>query len=355
MKIIRRIIAAVMVAAVSLTTLATTAFAWGKDLVDLSDDERFDELWKNVENSYIPLEASLMHDELKKFVSELDLETKIYGYDVDEGFKDFKKWYESKYKNMKIDLYDKNVAEYLKKHPESDLWWTDGAGSKEGELKVFDSNVLVATVKDSKNREVLSYMQYSPESINNMIIWTYDPDKEQFIGTDESGKIIKKLPAYSKPYGYRESSKTSETSNTSSAVEQDESEDTEVSEMEEMEVSYADTMTAKEDEPTTSDTDIVAVENSSNTPDRAGTANEEVSTEAVEEGTVRAKPDTATNTDGTVRADTDPVTAEVAEESPAEEENSNNDNSTTTIIIICGAVIVGIFAFLIVRQKKKKV
>ena len=69
MKFVRRIIAAVMVAAVSLTTLATTAFAWGKDLVALSDNERFDELWKEVEHSYIPLEASLMHDELKNFVS----------------------------------------------------------------------------------------------------------------------------------------------------------------------------------------------------------------------------------------------------------------------------------------------
>lgn len=347
MKIIRRIIAAVMVAAVSLTTLATTAFAWGKDLVDLSDDERFDELWKNVENSYIPLEASLMHDELKKFVSELDLETKIYGYDVNEGFKDFKQWYEKRHEGEEINTYNETVINYLREHPNADLRWTGTIDH----YTVYDLNVLVY-----KGSHTLDdpYMQYDSKNIDDLIVWTYNSDKNQYEGKNISGKLIKKLPAYSIPYSHRESSKTSEPSNTSS-VEQDESEDTEVSEMEEMEVSYADTMTAREDEPTTSDTDIVAVENSSNTPDRAGTATEEVSTEAVEEGTVRAKPDTATNTDGTVRADTDPVTAEVAEESPAEEENSNNDNSTTTIIIICGAVIVGVFAFLIVKQRKKKV
>ncbi len=350
MKIIRRIIAAVMVAAVSLTTLATTAFAWGKDLVDLSDDERFDELWKEVEHSYIPLEASLMHDELKKFVSELELETKIYGYDVDEGFKDFKEWYEKRHEGEEINTYNETIINYLREHPNADLTWS-GSGL-ESTYTVYDMNIKVYEGKHSKD-ELL--MQYNPKHIDDLIVWTYNSDKNQYEGKNISGKFIKKLPAYSIPYSHRESSKTSESSNTSSAVEQDESEETEVSEMEEMEVSYADTMTAKEDEPTTSDTDIVAVENSSNTPDRAGTATEEVSTEAVEEGTVRAKPDTATNTDGTVRADTDPVTAEVAEESPVEEENSNNDNSTTTIIIICGVVIVGVFAFLIVKQRKKKV
>ena len=340
MKIIRRIIAAVMVAAVSLTTLATTAFAWGKDLVDLSDDERFDEVWKEVTRHYMGLEASLMHEELEKFISQLEITT-VYGYDVDEAYKDFEEWYENRHKDMKTDLYDKEVAAYLKEHPESDLWWTDGAGSKQGELRVYDSNILVATVKNEKSRDEVLLMQYTPQDISHMIIWKYDADKEQFIGSDENGKLVKKVAAYSKPYIYKNDASTPEQSYTSSVVEQDESEDTEVSELQE---SYAETSSVMVDDPMVSEDNVVAVEVSD---DKSETA----VGEPREESAVKASNDTAAVSKETVEADT----SMVAEESAAEQENSNNDNSTTTIIIICGVVIAGVFAFLIIRQKKKKV
>lgn len=338
MKIIRRMIAAVMVAAVCLTTLGTTVFAWGKDLVGLSENERFDELWNKVTSYYMGIDASLMYDELKKFVADLEITT-VYGYDVDDGYKDFIKWYENRHKGMKTELYDKEVADYLRKHPDADLDWTSGAGSKDGELRVYDKNILIATVKDSKNREELSYMQYSPESVNNIIIWTYDPDKEQFIGTDENGKLVKKLTAYSKPYGYRETSKTSkpEESSVAEVSETEDVSDIQESEPQEMDVveSTASTVSREsstktsvsEDQP---DSPVHAVEESTVTTDSSAITGE--------------KPDTASES-GT----------DVAEESPTEKGNSSNDNSTTTIIIICGIVIAGVFAFLIIRQKKKKV
>lgn len=341
MKFVRRIIAAVMVAAVSLTTLATTAFALGKDLVALSDDERFNEIWKEVDHSFAGLEASLMHDELKKFISELEI-TSIYGYDVDEGFKDFKEWYNNRHKGMKIDLYDKEVAAYLKEHPDSDLRWTDGAGAKQGELRVYDSNILVATVKDQKSRDVILFMQYSPENISNMIIWSYDVDKEQFIGNDENGKLVKKVPAYSKPYYYK-STDVSEKSEQSESSTTEASEDETVSEVQESTAVEMTVSEANSDKERSAESDA----NATVSEDRTDSADQS----AIEESAVKADDDTAAVSEETVEADT----SMVAEESPAQEENSNNDNSTTTIIIICGVVIVGVFTFLIVRQKKKKV
>lgn len=338
-RILKKMICVVITLCLTVSLLSTTAFAWGSDLVGLSENERFDELWEEVTQHYMGLEASLMYDELKKFVSELELNTKIYGYDVDDGYKDFIKWYENRHKGMKTELYDKEVADYLRKHPDADLDWTSGAGSKDGELRVYDKNVLIATVKDSKNRDKLSYMQYSPENVNGIIIWTYDPDKEQFVGTDENGKLVKKLTAYSKPYGYRETSKTSkpEESSVAEVSETEDISDIQESEPQEMDVveSTASTVTREsstktsvaEDQP---DSPVHAVEESAVTTDPSAITDE--------------KPDTASGSD-----------TDVAEESPAEQENSSNDNSTTTIIIICGVVIAGVFAFLIIRQKKKKV
>lgn len=338
MKFVRRIIAAVMVAAVSLTTLATTAFAWGKDLVDLSDDERFDELWKEVEHSYIPLEASLMHDELKNFVSELDLETKIYGYDVDEGFKDFKEWYEKRHDGEKFNTYNETVISYLREHPGADLSWT-GSGW-ESTYTVYDSRIKVYEGKHSIDEP---FMQYDPNNIDDLIIWTYNSEKNQYEGNDLSGKMLKKVSAYSLPYSKREGSKASEPSNTSSVVEQDESEDETVSEVQESTAVEMTVSEANSDKERSAESDA----NATVSEDRTDSADQS----AIEESAVKADDDTAAVSEETVKADT----SMVAEESPAQEENSNNDNSTTTIIIICGVVIVGVFTFLIIRQKKKKV
>lgn len=340
MKIIRRMIAAVMVAAVCLTTFATNALAAGKYLVGLSDDEIFDLLWERIDYGSKGLEASLMYDYCKQFVyKEFDMQGKESNYDSDDVYHDFLKWYENQTGGMIINLYDKEVADYLKEHPGADLRWTDGAGAGAGELKVYDSNVLVATVKDSKSRDELSYMQYSSESTPNIVIWSYDSDKKQFIGNDEDGKLVKKLTAYSKPYGYRETSKTSkpEESSVAEISETEDISDVQESEPQEMDVveSTASTVTREsstktsvaEDQP---DSPVHAVEESAVTTDPSAITGE--------------KPDTASKS-GT----------DVAEESPTEKENSSNDNSTTTIIIICGVVIAGVFAFLIIRQKKKKV
>lgn len=340
MKIIRRMIAAVMVAAVCLTTLATNALAAGKYLVGLSDDEIFDLLWERIDYGSKGLEASLMYDYCKQFVyKEFDMQGKESNYDSDDVYHDFLKWYENQTGGMIINLYDKEVADYLKEHPGADLRWTDGAGAGAGELKVYDSNVLVATVKDSKSRDELSYMQYSSESTPNIVIWSYDSDKKQFIGNDEDGKLVKKVTAYSKPYGYRETSKTSklEESSEPEVSETEDISDVQESEPQKMDVveSTASTVTREsstktsvaEDQP---DSPVHAVEESAVTTDPSAITGE--------------KPDTASES-GT----------DVAEESPTEKENSSNDNSTTTIIIICGVVIAGVFAFLIIRQKKKKV
>ena len=305
MKLVRRMIAAVMVAAVCLATLATTAFAAGKNLVGLSDDEIFDLLWERIDYGSKGLEASLMYDYCKQFVyKEFDMQGKESNYDSDDIYHDFLKWYENQTGGMIINLYDKEVADYLKEHPGADLRWTDGAGAGAGELKVYDSNVLLATVKDSKSRDELSYMQYSSESTPNIVIWSYDSDKEQFIGNDEDGKLVKKVTAYSKPYGYRETSNTSKQEESSKA-------------------------TASKVETTSSD--------QKSKQEEMVVAESKVNSVATESSTKTS----------------------AVEESLAEEES--NDNSTTIIIIICGVIIAGVFAFLIIRpfliirQKKKKV
>ena len=330
MKIIRRMIAAIMVVAMCLTTLGTTVFAAGTKLYGLSKDDVFDAIWDKLSYSVMGLEASLMHDELKKFVSELKITS--LDYDAAQGNHDFKEWYSKKHEGMKINTYNKTVIDYLKEHPNADLTWS-GTSS---EYTVSDKNILV--YKGSENIHD-PYMQYDPANIKNLIIWTYDPDKEQFIGTDESGKIVKKLTAYSKPYGYRETSKTSkpEESSVAEVSETEDISDVQESEPQEMDVveSTASTVTREsstktsvaEDQP---DSPVHAVEESAVTTDPSAITDE--------------KPDTASGSD-----------TDVAEESPAEQENSSNDNSTTTIIIICGVVIAGVFAFLIIQQKKKKV
>ncbi len=310
MKFIRRMIAAVMVAAVCLTNLATTAFAAGKYLVGLSDDDVFELLWTDLDRGLSGLEASLMYDYCKIYVyNEFDMQGKESNYDSSDLYSDFMEWYKNETNGMEINTYNETVVNYLKEHPKASLRWT---GSYNGSYTVYDLNILVYQ-GNHKDDEPL--MQYDPENIDDLIIWTYDPDKEQFIGKDESGKLVKKVTAYSKPYGYRETTDTSK---------QEESSKTEVSEVE-----------------TTSS-------------DQESNQEEIVVSSAVEE-----QPESTVKVDSSAATDDKADTAlssaaEVVEESLAEEE-SDNDNSTTTIIIICGVVIVGVFAFLIIRQKKKKV
>lgn len=298
MKFIRKMIAIVMVAAVCLASLTTTAFAAGKYLIGLNDDEIFDLLWTELDISQKGLEASLMYDYCKQFVySELDVQNKKSNYDSTDVYNDFLKWYEEQTNGMKIRLYDEEVAAYLKEHPEADLRWTDGAGTKKGELRVYDSNILVATVKDEKSRSEKVFMQYAPKDISHLIIWAYDADKEQFIGKDESGKIVKQVKAYSKPYNTSVTSETSDTSNTPEAPKQTES---------------------------------------STVSTFGSNAQEEVIAEERPEAT--SKPSGTTN-------------KSEAEESAVE--RKGNDNSTTIIFIVCGAILVGVFVFLIIRKKKK--
>ncbi len=326
MKLVRRIIAAVMVAAMCLTTLVTTAFAAGTKLYGLTKDEVFDAIWDELTYSVMGLEASLMYDELKQFVSELEITS--LDYDAAQGNHDFKEWYSKKHENMKISTYNKTVIDYLKEHPNADLTWS-GTSS---EYSVSDKNILV--YKGSKSIDD-PYMQYDPENIDDLIIWTYDSDKEQFIGKDESGKLVKKVTAYSKPYGYRETSNTSK---------QEESLNSEVSEIET-------TSTDQESEPEemiVAESKASVVTTESNTKTSAVEDQPDSPVHVVEES---AAADTSAVTNS--KGNTEPVTAEASEDSPTEEENSNNDNSTTTIIIICGVVIAGVFAFLIIRQKKK--
>lgn len=281
MKRINRIACVIMVCIICLA-MSITVSASGKRLNDLSKNEICDIIRERIVNSYKGLNASLMYDECKEFVDQLQIPTK--NYDTSDCLNDFKKWYKTKTGNMVVHYYNEKVIDYLRDNPGADLVWST-QNTTTNEYTVYDKNVLVDRNYGDEN----IHMQYSPENIDNVIIWTYDSSTNKYIGTNLSGSVIKTLDNKGKTDGQ----KSTETSSVSKIESSD-----------------------KAESPTES-----AIEDYGEAP-----VEEQVS--------------------------------ETVEESGGENsEDTSSDNSTVTTIIIVasGIVIAVVFAFLIIRQKKRRV
>lgn len=329
--IIKKIIAIAFSVAVCLTTVSTTAFAAGKYLIGLDNDEIFKLLWTELDRGVKGLEASLMYDDCRKFVySELNMQSKESNYDLDDVYYDFLKFYESKTNGAKINTYSEEVVAYLKEHPDASLRWT---GSYSGDYTVYDLNNLVYKGTHKENEPL---MQYDPKNIDKLIVWTYDPAIEQFVGKDESGNTVKTIKAYSKPYEYKEPSDNSKQEEPSksevSEVEYTSSDQT--SEQEEMVVSEP------KNSKTNSNINISAVE------ERAESAAQSLSESSITN-------DNSSTVDVDIDEDINTSADEVSKKTNPDG-NNNSNGITTTIIIICGIVIAGFFAFMIINQEKKK-
>lgn len=295
-KTMKKMLCILTVCILCLTMTATSAFAYGKRLNALSKDEVFECIWNLTSPG---LEASLMYEECKTFVEQLEMPNK--NYYASDGYNDFVEWYESKNGKMEIHTYNEKVIEYLKEHPGTELMWSSGSSKRiDGKLyieyTVYDLNILV----DKTTRTLdMPQMQYNSNNISALTVWTYDVADNQFIGKDINGNTVKKVYAYSKPYGVEEMSSTSETVESSSIVSNSNASKIESSVL---------------TEPVTA----------------SDTADHPVEESAIEESTV-------------------------IESSTSEAESRNNDNTTTVVIIvISGIVIAAVFVFLIIRQKKKR-
>ena len=298
MKRLKKMIIVLMVCALCMAMAATSVFAAGKRLNALSKDEVFDCIWKYIEQSNNGLTASLMYDECKAFVDQLEMPSK--NYDTSDGYNDFKKWYVEKNNGLEIHTYNEKVIEYLKQHPGTELIWTTGSSNRiDGKLHVeytvYDNNVLV----DKADRTVdTPQMQYNSKNISNLTIWTYDIEKNEFVGKDINGNMIKTVYAYSKPYGIEEISKSSE-------------------------VIVQESITSK--------ANTSQIENSK-----------------LAESVISNKPEQSME---------EPKAVEETSTTVSESSDSNfNENNAVTIILIisCGIIISAVFASIIIRQKKKR-
>lgn len=160
---------------------------------------------------------------------------------------------------------------------------------------VYDLNIRIDTA-DNLNESYKNsvYMQYDKSNMSKVYVWTYDSTNEQFVCKDESGNTVQTVYAYTKPpYIPSEVSEISTTEEPSRGKESSE--------------------TAIEDDPITQISEEAPVE------------------EQASETTIEA--------------------------SNKSSDDSSKDNSTLTTIIVgaSGIIIAAVFAFLIVRQKKRRV
>lgn len=293
MKRLKKMIIVLMVCALCMAMAATSVFAAGKRLNALSKDEVFDCIWKYIEQSNNGLTASLMYDECKAFVEQLEMPSK--NYDTSDGYNDFKKWYDEKTGNKKILPYSDKIIAYLKEHPGANLELS-GHG-------VYDLNVQVDTNENmNKSSDENIYLQYDSNNIDNAIIWTYNVDKNTFTGTDLNGSVLRTI------------------SNRGTVITKDNQETSKI--------------TSNNYEPSRNQ-----VSKPVDTPKQSAVA-AETSDQAIEELPVE-EPKAVEETSTTV--------------SESSDSNSNENNAVTIILIIsCGIIISAVFASIIIRQKKKR-
>ena len=305
MKIIKKlfcvILCAVCLSAVSIPAFAVSAYG---DLYGLSEEEKFNIIYEQVKSGWQGLEASLMHDELQEFVSNLEVSS--MDYDVKDGYEDFIEWYEKKYDGMEINRYNEKVIAYLREHPDAELRWV-GSSDSYSISDVHNLNPSPYIVDQSDDDYHYDpnapLMQYNQKDLDNMIIWTYDKEKTQYVGKNTDGKVVKTVYAYSQPFGISEISE--ETSEKSDAVTASSN-------------TYSDSAVAVDETyPETTD-NYVSVESS------AATVSQEVQEVVVDESVIAT-------------------------------EAESKDNTGTTIIIIIGVLIlIGIIVIIIMLGMRKR-
>lgn len=293
MKKMKKMLCVLTVCILCLTMAATSAFAYGKRLNALSKDEVFECIWNYITQRHSGIDASLMYDECKTFVEQLQMPSK--NYDTSDGYKDFLAWYKNNNEGIEIQPYSEKVIKYLQQHPNADLMWSDQG--------VYDLNVKIETSDnvDKSFRNNL-FMQYKIGDMSEVLLWTYDAQNKLFICKDKNDKTIKTVYAYSEPY-YK----------ISSVLESSE-------QLNQSEINVSSSQNTSRIESSVLTEPVTA----------SDTADHPVEESAIEESTV-------------------------IESSTSEAESTNNDNTTTVVIIvISGIVIAAVFVFLIIRQKKKR-
>ena len=182
MKAIKKIISTVVVLCLCISMSAITAFAdRGKyeKLGYLTADEVFERTWdciltsrgtEHEQKSGDTMELSYEYSKYTSFMKNFDIKSnedlkivdlcdQFYGYLNDLGFT--------------IVPYSKTIVDYLSDHPNANLQWTFNASKDEYE--VWDKSNLI----DTYNNDV--YMQYKPNDVSDLLIWTYDESKDKYI------------------------------------------------------------------------------------------------------------------------------------------------------------------------------
>ena len=301
MKIIKKlfcvILCAVCLSAVSIPAFAVSAYG---DLYGLSEEEKFNIIYEQVKSGWRGLKGSLMHDELQEFVSNLEVSS--MDYDALDGYEDFIEWYNKKNDGIEIHPYNEKVVKYLRENPNANLRWTSTGSDS---YTVYDNNAQPSPLLVDKSSSDFDTpeMQYNQKDLDNMIIWTYDKEKTQFVGKNTDGKVVKTVYAYSQPFGISEISE--ETSEKSDAVTASSN-------------TYSDSAVAVDETyPETTD-NYVSVESS------AATVSQEVQEVVVDESVIAT-------------------------------EAESKDNTGTTIIIIIGVLIlIGIIVIIIMLGMRKR-
>ena len=301
MKIVKKlfcvILCAVCLSAVSIPAFAVSAYG---DLYGLSEEEKFNIIYEQVKSGWRGLKGSLMHDELQEFVSNLEVSS--MDYDASDGYEDFIEWYNKKNDGIEIHPYNEKVVKYLRENPNANLRWTSTGSDS---YTVYDNNAQPSPLLVDKSSSDFDTpeMQYNQKDLDNMIIWTYDKEKTQFVGKNTDGKVVKTVYAYSQPFGISEISE--ETSEKSDAVIASSN-------------TYSDSAVAVDETyPETTD-NYVSVESSAAT---------------VSQG----------------------VQEVVVDESVIATEAESKDNTSTTIIIIIGVLIlIGIIVIIIMLGMRKR-